>query len=174
MSLVGKVGKKFAVEDLAILWYNKVAKLERRCVAMAYAKKNERILLPDIPKEQWSDFRIDYENGMTLKEIASKYHCDPRTVRTALPLNRGSTDFGKWVSPKKLEAHIDSISKVLCYTTQIKSLSNLSQHITSEIQKDGYTGGERTVRNYLHTRPDVKALLEKQQRKNEEVSDDQH
>ena len=53
-----------------------------------------RILLPDIPKEQWSDFRTDFENGMTLKDIADKYHCDPRTVKTALPLNRGSSDFG--------------------------------------------------------------------------------
>jgi len=84
---------------------------------MASTKKNTRILLPDIPEEQWSDFRIDYENGITLKEIALKYHCDPRTVRTALPLNRGSIDFGKWASPKKLEAHIDSISQALSNTT---------------------------------------------------------
>lgn len=141
---------------------------------MASSKMSERILLPDIPKEQWSDFRADFESGMTLKDIAVKYHCDPRTVRTALPLNRGSNDFGKWTSPKKLEAHIDSISKVLCSTAQFKSLSNLSQHITSEIQKVGYTGGERTVRNYLYTRPEVKALLETQQEQNKEVSNDKH
>ena len=111
---------------------------------------------------------------MTLKDIATKYHCDPRTVRTSLPLNRGSSDFGKWTSPKKLEAHIDSISRVICTTTGFKSLSNLSQHITSEIQKEGYTGGERTVRNYLHTRPEIKALLELQQTQKKEDSNDQY
>ena len=141
---------------------------------MGSGKKNERLLLPDLPREQWSDFRADFEAGMTLKDIATKYHCDPRTVRTSLPLNRGSSDFGKWTSPKKLEAHIDSISRVICTTTGFKSLSTLSQHITSEIQKEGYTGGERTVRNYLHTRPEIKALLELQQTQKKENSNDQY
>lgn len=141
---------------------------------MAGGKTSERIVLPNIPQEQWSDFRVDFENGMTLKDIAAKYHCDPRTVRSSLSLNRGSSDFGKWSVPTKLEHHIDAVSKVIKNSDDIKSLSNLSQYITSEIQKNGYTGSERTVRNYLYTRPDVKALLEKQQRKNKEVSNDKH
>ena len=41
---------------------------------MGSGKKNERLLLPDIPREQWSDFRTDFEAGMTLKDIAVKYH----------------------------------------------------------------------------------------------------
>lgn len=123
-----------------------------------------RILLPDIPKEQWSDFRTDFENSMTLKDIADKYHCDPRTVKTALPLNRGSSDFGKWTTPKKLEAYKNSIITAISHGDDFKSLSNLSQRITSEIQKDGYSGSERTVRNYLCTMPEVKALLEKQKK----------
>ena len=141
---------------------------------MGSGKTAERIVLPNVPRELWSDFRIDFENGMSLKDIASKYYCDPRTVRAALSNNRGSADFGKWSSQKKLEAHIDSISAVISDTTQIKSLSELSRQITSKIQEEGYSGGERTVRNYLSSRSDVKNLLEIQQRKSKEASYDQH
>ena len=141
---------------------------------MASNNRGERIVLPDVPKEQWSDFRVDYEAGMTLADIAVKYYCDPRTVKTALSLNRGSHDFGKRIVPKKLDPHLESISATIQRTKRIKSLSKLSQQITTELQKDGYTGGERTVRNYLYNRPDVKAMLETQQKKIKEDSHDQH
>ena len=75
--------------------------------------RGERIVLPDIPKEQWSDFRSDYEAGMTLADIAVKYYCDPRTVRTALSLNRGSNDFGKRIVPKKADAEVFEDIKVI-------------------------------------------------------------
>lgn len=139
---------------------------------MGAGKKSERLVLPHVLQEEWCDFRIAFESGMTLKDIAIKFHCDPRTVRNAIANNRGSADLGKWTSQKKLEAHLDAITKVLGQTTSIKSLSNLSQQITSEIQKNGYTGGERTVRNYLYSRSDVKALMEMQQKKSVEVSND--
>ena len=141
---------------------------------MGSGKKSNRIMLPDIPQDQWSDFRVDFENGISLKDIASKHHCDPRTVKAALPRNRGSADFGKWAFPKKLEAHMDSSSRVIDSSPPFRTLTNLSHHITAEIQKEGYTGGERTVRNYLNTKPEIKALLEKQQQKSKEDSYDQH
>lgn len=141
---------------------------------MASGKHTERIVLPDIPKEQWSDFRADYESGMTMKEIASKYFCDPRTVSSALSLNRGSSDFSKRIQPKKLAPHERTIAQLVRDTTEYKSLLKLSRRITAELQKEGYSGGERTVRNYLQTRPDVKALSKIQQKKTKEVSDDQH
>ena len=140
---------------------------------MSSPNKRNSVYLPDIPKEQWSDFRVDYESGMTMKEIASKYYCDPRTVSSALSLNRGSSDFSKRIQPRKLDPHEETISRLVRNTSDYKSLSKLSQHVTSELQKEGYSGGERTVRNYLKTRPDVKALSKTQQ-KTKEVSDDQH
>ncbi len=141
---------------------------------MSSPNKRNSVYLPDIPKEQWSDFRSDYESGMTMAEIASKYYCDPRTVSKALHLNRGSSDLGKKTQPKKLEPHEGTITRLVRNTSDYKSLSKLSQHVTAEIQKEGYSGGERTVRNYLKTRPDVKALSKTQQKKTKEVSDDQH
>ena len=139
---------------------------------MSAGKKSERLVLPHILRDEWCDFRIDFESGMTLKDIAAKYHCDPRTVRSAIANNRCSAHIGKWTAQKKLEAHLDAIEKVLDRTTSIKSLSKLSQQITSEIQQEGYSGGERTVRNYLYSRSDVKALIEIQQKKNLEVFND--
>lgn len=141
---------------------------------MSSPNKRNSVYLPDIPKEQWSDFRVDYESGMTMKEIASKYYCDPRTVSSALSLNRGSSDFSKRIQPKKLEPHEGTIAQLVRDTTEYKSLLKLSRRITAELQKEGYSGGERTVRNYLQTRPDVKALSKAQQKKTKEVSDDQH
>ena len=43
--------------------------------------------LPALPSEEWCDFRKDYEAGMTMKSIAEKYMCDPRTVRNHLRSN---------------------------------------------------------------------------------------
>ena len=139
---------------------------------MSSQNKRQSVYLSDIPNEQWSDFRVDYESGMTMMEIASKYYCDPRSVSTALSLNRGSADLGKRTQPKKLELHEETISRLVRNTSDYKSLSRLSQHVTSELQKEGYSGGERTVRNYLKTRPDVKALSKTQQKKSKEVFDD--
>ena len=49
--------------------------------------QNRRLNPPDIPEKEWSDFRCDYESGMTLKMIAEKYFCDPRTVRKSIMTN---------------------------------------------------------------------------------------
>lgn len=141
---------------------------------MSSPNKRNSICLPDIPKEQWSDFRADYESGMTMQAIASKYHCDSRTVSKALSLNRGSSDFGKRIQPKKLEPHEETISQLVRNTAEYKSLLKLSRRITAELQKEGYSGGERTVRNYLQTRADVKALSKTHQKQTKEVSDDKH
>jgi hypothetical protein len=43
---------------------------------------------------------------MTLKQIAEKYHCDQRTVRTCILLNKSSGDLGKQNAPTKLQPYI--------------------------------------------------------------------
>ena len=103
--------------------------------------RGERIVLPDIPKEQWSDFRSDYEAGMTLADIAVKYYCDPRTVRTALSLNRGSNDFGKRIVPKKADAEVFEDIKVITGAEETSGFT-IKQHasdigIVSEYLSEG-------------------------------------
>ena len=49
-------------------------------------KSAARFTLPDLPREQWCDFRIAYEEGnRTLVQLAEEYMCDPRTVKILHP-----------------------------------------------------------------------------------------
>lgn len=111
---------------------------------------------PKLTEEEWCDFRIDYETGMTLKDIAAKYFCDPRTVRRCILQNRSSESIGKQVAPTRLEPYIDHVAEL--YQQQIRDqetekaisgICKISSFITKKLKEEGYQGGERTVRNYL-------------------------
>lgn len=117
----------------------------RRC---GYA----RLPLPELSPDEWSDFRRDYENGMSLKDIADKYICDPRTVRNLLIINRNSYEIGRQRVPTRLDPYIELIENYCSSSDGETGICALSRQITAEIQKQGYRGSERTVRNYLRSR----------------------
>lgn len=122
-----------------------------------------RIECPNIPPEEWCDYRRDYESGLSLECIAQKYCCDHRTVRDAIIKNKSSCDIGKKTTPRKVTGYtkeIDRLIKIYCRDHNL-SMLKLSTQITAELKKSGYLGSERTVRNHLNTLPLVKALLEK-------------
>lgn len=112
--------------------------------------------LPDIPESEWCDFRRDYESGMTFKRIAEKYLCDPRTVKKCIRENKPSSRLGEQTGPTKIAGFTDQIdARFRQLISEKRSLSmkvgicEISSTITDEIRKKGYTGGERTVRDYL-------------------------
>ena len=111
--------------------------------------KNKRLTLPDLPKEKWCDFRIDYETGMTLKEIGAKYICDPRTVKRNLQLNIGSTRIGYRHTPTILAPYLSLIDHYLKIHDDHSGICRASDQLTKQLRDAGYTGSERTVRNYL-------------------------
>ena len=120
--------------------------------------QRRRMDLPDIPKESWCDFRVDYESGMTLKAIGCKYVCDPRTVRKCILANRSSTEIGKWLGKTKVGDFVIKIDALYrLYTSDPDHIPNnpgiceISGKIAEELRAEGYTGGERTVRNYLRS-----------------------
>ena len=124
-----------------------------------------RIECPNIPPEEWCDYRRDYEAGLSLECIAQKYGCDHQTVRNAIIKNKGSCDIGKKTTPRKISDYtreIDRLIELYCKDHGL-SMLRLSTQITSELKKSGYPGSERTVRNHLHTLPQVKALLEREE-----------
>lgn len=94
---------------------------------------------------------------MTLNQIAEKYHCDQRTVRTCILLNKSSSELGRQYAPTKLQPYMDEVEKlfqsIICQSSEKKPFSTLSisRQITDTIHEHGYTGSERTVRNYLYT-----------------------
>lgn len=149
---------------------------------LPYNKRRIGPELPEIPPDEWCDFRLEYEQGKTLKQIASDYHCDPRTVRKSLLLNQGSNDIGKQNCSKKITAFVprindlyqeytgtndsgnrfpDTDNKEVGSGNQLPSkeahikeygICGISRLITEQITAEGYTGSERTVRNYLRSR----------------------
>lgn len=114
--------------------------------------RDAHLSLPDLPPEEWSDFRKDYENGMSLKDIADKYVCDPRTVRNLLIINRNSFDIGRQRVPTRLDPYIELIEDFCSSSDRKTGICTLSRQITARIQELGYKGSERTVRNYLRSR----------------------
>lgn len=118
--------------------------------------QSRRLHPPELPAGEWCDFRQDYESGMTLKQIAEKYICDPRTVRKCILANKPSSDLGKQTEPTKLVAYIDRIDSLYNDYILVQQLykknsgiCDISRRITAVLQEEGYTGSERTVRNYL-------------------------
>ena len=125
---------------------------------ITYNRTTQRgqLLLRDIPESEWCDFRRDYESGMTLKKIAEKYFCDPRTVKRCIRENKPSSRLGKQTEPTKIAGFTDLIdSRYWQIVSDKKNASKkagiceISEIITTEIKKEGYSGGERTVRDYL-------------------------
>lgn len=110
----------------------------------------------DVPAEQWCDFRIDYEAGMTLHAIAEKYLCDSRTVRNAIIHNKSSNELGRKTTPTILANYESRIRELIAETgTDFTTLYQLSRHITSTLEQEGYHGSERSVRNYLSRHPEI-------------------
>lgn len=115
--------------------------------------------LRDIPDSEWCDFRRDYESGMTLKKIAEKYCCDPRTVKRCIRENKPSSRLGEQTEPTKIAGFTDQIDmrywQIISDQKDLQKkagICEISKTITAEIKMEGYTGGERTVRDYLRKR----------------------
>ena len=119
-------------------------------------RQRERIPLPNYPESEWCDFRRDYESGMTFKKIAEKYCCDPRTVKRCIWYNKSSAELGSQRKPTKIAAFVDLIDSeyrgiVLDqnFNSDESGICEISERITEVLKQNGYTGGERTVRNYI-------------------------
>ena len=54
-----------------------------------------------------------------------------------------------------LRQHLDQ------FPEDVHSIYQLSCYLLPRLKECGYSGSERTLRNYLHTNPSVKAIFEK-------------
>ena len=132
-------------------------------------KRNVRFSMPDLPRELWCDFRVDYvENHMTLVQLAEKYYCDPRTVKNCIRHNKSSFELGKKTTPTRIQVHDKHIKELVIENeafifSDITSIYGLSQYLYPMMQENGYSGSERTLRNYLQKSPYIKALFEKKE-----------
>ena len=112
--------------------------------------------IPDLPPGEWSDIRTEFERTHSLLQVSKIFMCDPRTVGRCLRLNLSSADLGRQVTPKKLDSFRNEIwqqFEAFCLSvSNSKShpgICQISRNITAELKTKGYTGSERTVRNYI-------------------------
>lgn len=130
-------------------------------------RSSARFSLPDLPKSQWCDIRTTYiEKNLTLSELADIYKCDARTIKACLIRNKSSGALGKKSTPTRIDPFRDDLQSLIEQHLQqlpedIHSIYQLSCHLLPLLEGLGYKGSERTLRNYLHTHPAIKALFEK-------------
>lgn len=117
--------------------------------------KNRRLQIDDqIPEEQWSDARRQYileEKSLSL--IGKEQHMDPRTVSKLVKNNWNFDRVGKHQSPSKVEPYAGTILDLLtsgCFH-RYSGIMTVSEKILAHIRSLGYTGSERTLREYLKT-----------------------
>lgn len=117
--------------------------------------KNRRLQIDDqIPEEQWSDARRQYileEKSLSL--IGKEQHMDPRTVSKLVKNNWNFDRVGKHQSPSKVEPYAGAILDLLtsgCFH-RYSGIMTVSEKILAHIRSLGYTGSERTLREYLKT-----------------------
>lgn len=130
-------------------------------------RSSARFTMPDLPKSQWCDIRTTYiEKNLTLSELADIYKCDARTIKACLIRNKSSSALGKKSTPKRIDPYKDDLQILIAQHLQqlpedVHSIYQLSRHLLPLLKEQGYRGSERTLRNYLHTHPAIKALFEK-------------
>ena len=130
-------------------------------------KPATRFTLPDLPRAQWCDIRASYiEKNMTLAELAEIYQCDYRTIKACLIRNKSSKSFGKKSTPTRIDLCKNELQELLRQNLDqlpedVHSIYQLSCYLLPRLKECGYSGSERTLRNYLHTNPSVKAIFEK-------------
>lgn len=117
--------------------------------------KNRRLLIDDqIPEEQWSDARRQYiMEEKSLGRIGKEQHMDPRTVSKLVKNNLNFDRVGKHQSPSKVEPYAGAILDLLtsgCFH-RYSGIMTVSEKILARIRSLGYTGSERTLREYLKT-----------------------
>lgn len=120
-------------------------------ISIENTKHRSKIKIPsNIPPSEWCDFRKDYKSGMSLHAIGEKYFCDPRTVRNCIIRNKSSSELGRKSTLSILEPYHREIQQIL-HEMSGEEISVYKQSIavTRRLKDSGYSGSERTVRNYL-------------------------
>ena len=130
-------------------------------------RSTARFAMPDLPRHQWCDIRLTYiERNLTLSELADLYKCDSRTIKACLIRNKSSKSVGKKSTPTRIDLCRSELKELLSSHLQklpedVHSVYALSAQLYPLLKERGYTGNERTLRNYLHNDPAVKSFFEK-------------
>lgn len=113
-------------------------------------RKGKRIYLETVtdPKQPL----LLYLSGKTVSEVAEMLGCERRTAARLIRSNLDTSDIGRWdTSHKKLCGYTEIINVyVNDNIDDYSSVIALSRDLFHLLKKSGYTGSERTIRNYLN------------------------
>ena len=106
--------------------------------------------------------RLLYKSGKTITEVAETLRCDRRTASRLIKNNLNEEDIGRWdASHKKLNGYTGIINSFIdSNISKYTSLLSFSKALCSLLAEQGYTGSERTVRNYLNRQKRVRMYFE--------------
>ena len=90
----------------------------------------------------------------------------PLRIRRSTIRNKSSKSFGKKSTPTRIDLCKNELQELLRQNLDqlpedVHSIYQLSCYLLPRLKECGYSGSERTLRNYLHTNPSVKAIFEK-------------
>ena len=108
-------------------------------------RSTARFTMPDLPRHQWCDIRLK--------------------ARKSAPLCIRKKSIGKKSTPTRIDLCRSELKELLSLHLQelpedIHSVYALSSHLYPLLKEKGYTGSERTLRNYLHNDPAIKSVFE--------------
>lgn len=105
-----------------------------------------------IPESEWKRPRREYfQEGKTLAQLAEKHFLDYRTVRRLIQQNDDWDDLNK--HPSALDPYKPMIIEIMEHTRSPSpiGITTISIRIHETLREAGYTGSERTVRNYIRS-----------------------
>lgn len=111
--------------------------------------------------------KLLHKSGKTITEVAETLHCDRRTASKLIKNNLSEADIGRWdVSHKKLTGYTGIINSFIDNNvSKYTSLLSFSKALCSVLNEQGYTGSERTVRNYLNKQKRIRMYFESRKQK---------
>ena len=129
--------------------------------------RKKKLILPDWFSEPPSLPLMLYRSGYSVSEVAEIIGCDRRTAAKLIKNNLSIEEIGKWDgSHKKLAGFAGMINSFTdTRITKYSSLLSFSKDLYTLLVKEGYTGSERTVRNYLSRQKKVSIYFDSLKRK---------
>ena len=117
----------------------------------------KKLILPDWFSQPPSVPLMLYRSGKSVSEVAEAIGCDRRTAAKLIKNNLSIEDIGKWDGSRKKLTGFSGIINAFMDTriTGYSSLLSFSKDLYAQLVKEGYTGSERTVRNYLNRQKKV-------------------
>lgn len=120
-------------------------------------EKTRRLQIDDnLPESEWCDVRIEYlKDGKTVAQIAEERGCETRAISRMIKGNRSFSDLGRKRTPYRMDGYQETVERLLKSGafSDASQIMAITRKLLQHLRPLGYTGSERTLRDYLQTLP---------------------